>query len=475
MSKYKRLGVNTVLVFIGNLGSKLIALFMLPFYTKWLSVEDYGVTDVITVYAGFFLGIISLSIAEAVFIYPKDKDKTTQKKYFSSGLFFSVICFLVAAIIFFITKSILSYNTISNSFTEYAWSIYFVILVTFLQAYLQQFTRSIDKMKIYAITGIVLTALLALFAFLLIPSFGIMGFVYAQILGYLLASLFTFFGSKLHTYISFKSIHLPSYKEMLYYSVPLIPNGIMWWVISSLNRPVMEASIGVYGIGIFAVANKFPSIVSMVFLVFANSWQISVLEEFDKENFKQYYNKVLRVVFALLVLLSCGVAIFSEQIIALFADEKFYEAWKFVPILTLAILFSSLSSFVGTCFSAVRKSKYYFYSSIWGAVSSLLLNIVLIPYFGLFGAVIAVVLSHLVMAITRIKYSWQYVKITNIHLYGLMILLNVLVIAITLLVDNLFIKFSSYILLLTALVYMNKEMKPDFVIIVKKIVNKVKP
>ena len=54
MKKYKRLGKNTSLVFIGNLGSKLIALLMLPFYTKWLTVEDYEVTDIINVYASFY-------------------------------------------------------------------------------------------------------------------------------------------------------------------------------------------------------------------------------------------------------------------------------------------------------------------------------------------------------------------------------------------------------------------------------------
>jgi O-antigen/teichoic acid export membrane protein len=475
MSKYKRLGKNTVLVFIGNLGSKLIALFMLPFYTKWLSVEDYGVTDIIGIYAGFFLGFISLSIADAIFVYPKDKDALVQKKYFSSGLFFTLICFSIAAIGFFIAKCVFSYFHIVNSFTEYAWTIYFLILAIFIQMYLQQFTRCIDKMNIYAISGIVLTTLIALFAFLLIPSFGIMGFVYAQILAYVGTALYTFIGSKLYTYISFKSIRLPYYKEMIYYSVPLIPNGIMFWVIGSLNRPVMEVSLGVYGIGIFAVANKFPSMVSMVFAVFANSWQISVLEEFNKENFEQYYNKMLRVIFSLLVMLSCGVAIFSKQIVALFADAKFYEAWQLVPVLTLAILFSSLSGFVGTCFSAVRKSKYYFYSSIWGALASVLLNLLLIPYLGLFGAALAVVLSHFVMAITRILYSWQYVKITNFHLYGLMLLLNVLVIGITLLIDNQLIKVLSYILLFISFLIINKGMKTDFITLIKKILDKLKP
>jgi hypothetical protein len=57
----------------------------------------------------------------------------------------------------------------------------------------------------------------------------------------------------------------------------------------------------------------------------------------------------------------------------------------------------------------------------------------------------------------------------------LKLLLNVLVVIISLLIDNQLIKFSLYILLFIALLMMNKEMKPDFVILIKKIVDKVKP
>lgn len=57
MNKYKRLGKNTLLVFIGNAGSKLIGLVMLPFYTSWLSVEDYGVTDIIMSMSVFWLAL----------------------------------------------------------------------------------------------------------------------------------------------------------------------------------------------------------------------------------------------------------------------------------------------------------------------------------------------------------------------------------------------------------------------------------
>ena len=70
MGKYKTLGTNTILVFIGNASAKLIGLLMLPLYTRWLSVEDYGLTDLLTVYVTFLVGIVSCSIYEEQNVTP---------------------------------------------------------------------------------------------------------------------------------------------------------------------------------------------------------------------------------------------------------------------------------------------------------------------------------------------------------------------------------------------------------------------
>lgn len=82
--------------------------------------------------------------------------------------------------------------------------------------------------------------------------------------------------------------------------MPLVPNNIMWWLVSALNRPVMEIYLGMEAIGLFAVANKFPSVFSSVFAMFAVSWQISVMEEYGKDGYSQFFNKVFRIVILLI-------------------------------------------------------------------------------------------------------------------------------------------------------------------------------
>lgn len=426
MGKYSRLGKNTLLVFVGNVGAKLIGLFMLPFYTNWLSVEDYGLTDIINVYVTFLANIVSCCIAESIFIFPKGQEKTIQKEYLSSGITFLFLCILLTAIIFGCINYLSNKYYFHNSFTNNIWWIYGMLVTTLIQQLFQQFTRSIDKMKVYSSTGVVLTISTALLSFLLIPRYGVIGYILAIIISNAISAFYSFILSKGYSYLSLKNIKKERCIEMLKYSVPLIPNGIMWWLVSSLNRPIMETCLGMHSIGILAVANKFPGILSMLFLVFANSWQISVLEEYKKPDFSKFYNKVFRVsIFILFILLGC-ITLCSKTLVELFSAEEYSEAAKYIPLLTLGMVFSSISGFTGSVFSAERKSKYYFYSSIWGALSAILANSILIPSLGIMGAALSVAVSFFIMALSRIIYSWKYVKINNIPYYIIMIIISII-------------------------------------------------
>ena len=472
MSKYSRLRKNTLLVFIGNVGSKLIGIVLLPFYTKWLSVDDYGTSDIILIYVTFLLGIVTFCVSEAIFIFPKDKDEQIQKKYFSSGILFTFFGFIVTAIIFILSTYIFSYFDLKNTFTDYPSLIYFLIVGNFLQAYMQQFARSIGKVNIFAISGIVLTVGTALFSFLLIPKYQLMGFIMAQILALMLTATYSFVFSKAYRYLSLKEIEISSYKEMLTYSIPLIPNGIMWWLVGAMNRPIMEHYLGTHEVGIFAVANKFPSLISILFTVFTYSWQISVIEEFKKDGYKEFYNKVLRITFMILTLSSCLLAIFSKFLVNLLADEKFLDAWKYISIISLSVLLFSVSGFVGTNFSATRESKYYFYSSVWGAGASIVFNFLLIPSFGLFGTAIALVLSHAIMAIARIKYSWKHVQITNLSAYIIMLIINILLILLIYYTDSMIFKSIMIFFLFTALLFINRSPIKELIFDIKNLTHK---
>ena len=428
---------------------------MLPFYTKWLSIEEYGITDTITIYSMFILGIVSAGITEAIFIFPKDRSREVQKAYFSTGLAYIISSLISGFFLFLGVQQILLILNVEGIFVKYNHWIFLIVLSMFLQSYMQQFSRSIDKTKVYAIMGIIHATVTAILSFILIPKYQLEGFLLSQFFAFLSSAGYSFIHTRSYQYFNIYYVGQKRLLEMLRYSIPLVPNGIMWLFISSLNRPMLEYYLGVKEIGLFAVANKFPSILITVFSVFIFSWQTSVLEEFKKSGYSDFYNKVLRLIFLVLTLIACLLTIFSKVIIRIIADDKFIDAWYILPILFLSVIFSSISAFVGTNFLATRKSKYYFYSSIWGAGSSIVLNLILIPLFGISGAAIAVVLSYGVMALSRIKYTWNVVKIDNIKVYISMLVLHLLFVLITLFMDNIVIKNVLYVSLFMAILVLN--------------------
>lgn len=417
MDKYKKLLKNTILVFGGNIGAKLIALLMMPLYTRWLSVEGYGLTDLLTNYVALLLSVVSCCIPEALFVFPSGADKESQNKYYSSGIFFNTGTIILAAIIFALLREIADYYDWINSFTQNIWFIYFMLVTNIFQQQCQQYVRSTGHMVIYSLTGLVYTIFVAAISFILIPGYGVVGYVLSIIFANLISGIYSFICGKVYRSFSMASISVVAIKEMLKYSIPLIPNSIMWWLVSAMNRPVLESHLGLHDIGIYAVANRFPGILSMVFAVFVTSWQISVLEECKKEGFERFYNKIFKLIFGGLCVLLVAITFSSKLLIRLFADAAFYEAWQYVAVLSFGTLISCMSSFVGVIFSATRESQYFLYSSIIGAIASIVFNILLIPIWGIYGACISIILSFFFMTGFRILFAWKTVSITLVFPY----------------------------------------------------------
>lgn len=453
-SRASRLGKNTLLVFLGNMGSKLIGFVMLPFYTHWLSTEGYGLVDVLTVYVSFLIYIVTFSIGDALFIFPKDATKEKKTTYFSTGLSFMLLSFLVTSIIFYVIKLVIAETDFQNSFTDNIWLVYFMLLSQALQQTLQQFTRSIDKMKVYSITGIICTACTAIYAFLLIPDHGVSGYIWSLILANLTAALYTSVFSGALKFFNLKYLSKQSLTEMLKYSIPLIPNGVMWWLVNALNRPIMEQNLGLQDIGIYAVANKFPALLTTVFSVFVASWQISVIEEFGKKDYSMFYNKVFRFVFSFLIVVLMTITLLSKPLVMLLTGEDYYSAWIYVPLLTLGVFFSNIAGFAGVNFSATRESKYYFYSSIVAAVSAIISNFLLIPMYGLIGACMSLVFSFVIMAISRTAFAWKYVKIEGLPKYLLYLFMASVYIAITIYEIGITANILTYLIFIAIIGYM---------------------
>lgn len=456
MGKYKTLAKNTGFVFVGTIGSKLIGFIMLPLYTHWLSPSEFGAVDTMNTYVMFIIGFVCLCIPDSIFIFPRNVDDRKKSEYFSSGLCFSVFALLISAILFYVVGHVMLAHGIENVFSNYVWLIYGLMVSTYFQNYFQSFTRSLDKMFHYSMAGIVLTIAIAVFSILLIPLYGLYGYAYALIIAHIAAASYSFLSTRSYRFLTIHTVTVSSVKEMLMYSAPLLPNSIMWWLVDGVNRPVMEGYLGLVAIGIYAVAQKFSGLLYSMLNILTLAWGNSALDEYGKPGFDEFYNNYLKILATTLVIGAIFICGLSRPLVHLFTTPEYYEAYKYIPILMTGVIFSGLSGTVGGVFSAVKKSHYFFYSSVYGGIASISFLLILTPLYGLMGTVCSVGISFFAMLIARILYSKKYAKIYDISFYIKLILAYLLIAVIEIKIMSNY-RYILYLIVMGAIILMCKR------------------
>ena len=426
MGRYKKLGKNILLITIGNMASKLMSFFLIPLYTASLTTTEYGTADLMTTTVNLLMPFFTLLISEAVLRFSLDD------KYNKSEVLTSIVpVFIIGGMLFFIASQFIWLN---DDLSGYYW--YFIIYYfsVVMQTILSSFVRGIGRISVYSLSGILHTLLFLLLNifFLLVVKIGLQGYLFAMIAGNIVASIFLFFAGKVYTFVSPKMFDKKLLKEMLNYSVPMIPNSLGWWISNSSDKYMLTFFYGVSITGIYSVSQRIPSLFAMISSIFMSAWHISAVEDFGSESTKKFYSGVYRK-YSVLNILVVSILIFLTKPIAFILFSKdFFNGWYYVPILLVAFLFNAQSAFLGSIYTSAKKTKMLFVSTVIAAIMNIVFNFLLIPLCGATGAAIATLISYFVVWMIRMIDSKRILvigwnKTTDIISYILIIVQTIVI------------------------------------------------
>ena len=411
MNKYKTLLSNTLLISLGTFGSKLLVFFMVRFYTGYLTPADYSTADLITQTANLLFPIISVGITDGVFRFCMDST-ADRKSVFTVG----TMSIAIGSLMFFVIAPVLG---LVDDFKGFVWLIVVYTIASSFHSLCAQYTRAVGKTALFALQGIINTCLVILLniLFLAVLKIGVEGYVLSVVLADTLCTLFLIVKEKLWNIITFKP-DLSVIKPMLIYSIPLIPSTVFWWMTSVSDRYMVNAMISSEANGIYTVSYKIPTLLTLVSSIFMQAWQFSAVTESegDREEHAQFFSQVWRSFQAVMFLAGAAVIAFAKPAIKLLTAKEYYGAWEYVPVLSLAMVFTAFVSFTGTVYVVNKKSGISFITAFVGAASNLLLNFLLIPSpLGAQGAAIATVLSYFLVFVIRCLNVKKYIPF---KLYG---------------------------------------------------------
>jgi O-antigen/teichoic acid export membrane protein len=210
-----------------------------------------------------------------------------------------------------------------------------------------------------------------------------------------------------------KSVTKPLVREMMRFSLPLIPNGVCWWVSSFIDRIVITAVVGEAANGIYAAGHKIPSMLTMIVTIFFQAWQMSANQEFKKHDVSKFYTAIHDQIFSVIMLVSSFLIVFCKPITSVFLGAEYFSAWQVMPLLLVAISFFSFAQFLGSIYSANKKTTMALVTNLIGVGVSLTVNILLVVVFkiGIVGSAIATACSYFVLWVVRIVSTGKIVPL----------------------------------------------------------------
>lgn len=407
MEKHKELAKNTIIIFVGRFSTQFLSFLLLPIYTKVLSSAEYGTYDLIITYIALITPIVSLQIEMAVFreLIDARKNESRINAILSSSIFSILIQSTICIIIYLIVCFFIN--------IPYSSLVLFNIIAVLLSNMLMQVARGLGENIKYSVSSIISGISMIFFSvfFLIILRININGLLNASILANTAAIIYLFISCRLYKRIKYVNINISIIFNLLKYSMPLIPNSLIWWIINVSDRTMISVFLGAGANGIYAISNKFSSMLIQVFNIFNLSWTESASLHIDDEDRDEFFSSIFNKTLKYSLLICLSLILILPLIFNLLIDKKYNDSFMYIPILIIGTIFNIIVSFLGSIYVAKKLTKEIAKTSFGAGALNIIINLLLISFIGIYAAAASTALSFLIMAIFRIIDVQKYVKL----------------------------------------------------------------
>jgi O-antigen/teichoic acid export membrane protein len=464
LNKNKELVKNTIIIFIGKFCTQFITLLLLPLYTHFLSTEDYGYIDLIQTYLTFFIPLILLKIDAGIFRFLIDARKSEEEKnkIITNGIFIMFVELIISTILFAVAVKIFS--------IKYSILIVMNLISLSVLTFLLQIVRGIGKNKQYSFSSIIAAIVTIVLNLIFLVGFHKNGkyVLIASLISNIICTIYLLIANKILKNVKIKYIDKKLIKDLLKYSIPMIPNELSWWIVHVSDRTIISYALGVAANGIYSVSCKFSNILSSIFNIFNLSWQESAALHINDTDKDEFFSNVINKVFNLFICFCIGILACLPFVFELLIKDSYREAYKYVPILLLANIFSVLIGLIGSIYVAKKMTKEVAKTTMIAAIINLTIDIALIKVIGIYAAAISTLVSYMLLAIYRYIDVQKYVKvkipIKNIVVNSIIFILVVVLY----LYNNIALNVINLLLCILYAIIVNKELLIEF----KKVIGK---
>lgn len=196
---------------------------------------------------------------------------------------------------------------------------------------------------------------------------------------------------------------------------PIIFHLLAQQLLGQADRIMMQA----YGkssseIGIYSLFYTLSSVLLTVLTALNNSWCPFYYDDVSHKKWDEL-NKKSKNYIELFTILAIGFLLLSREVAYLMADKSYWDGIDILPILSFAMYFTFMYQFPVNFEFFYKKTKIIAMGTFGAGVVNVILNAIMIPIMGMYGAAIATALSYMALFLVHF-YIVRHMKNNPYHL-----------------------------------------------------------
>ena len=396
MSGYlRRLATTGAAYTAASILSKLIAVALLPLYTRYLSPADYGAAEVM------FAAVVSASIVvrfgliEALlrFYYQAGEDPDEVVASSFAALFWVST---VAALIALPFAGPISEALLDRSAPDLARIAIGGLWVLTMVEYLLTLFRLEERARAYFVTTIV--NVLAAIALTVVLVVGRGEGARGLLLGSYLSGAVVALGL---IAINWRSLSLlvdwALLRRMTRFGLPTMPAELSLYALNFVDRIVIVRSLGLAEAGLYSLAVKFAQAVNVLVRGFQLAWPPLAYSIRDDGEARRAYAAIVTWFVGGCAFVVTGMWLFSRWIVRILAAPQFFDSYEAIGLIATGVTLYALYMVLVVILGRTGRTEFNFPATIAALVANVVLNVVLVPPLGIVGAGLALVASYVVV------------------------------------------------------------------------------
>jgi O-antigen/teichoic acid export membrane protein len=381
---------------------RLAQLLIIPVYAHLLSLAEFGTWALVTVSATLLGMFAALGVHNSVmrFYYDAEVENDDQAVLVSTGLYQIVLSsvLIVGASCLVLT----AWREDVGPAVGIETNLLLVAALTILPDQVAQYGLDNARLRFAPLQFLLIAVVKNLFGLLLglwlITSFdmGVLGILVGNLIASVLAVPIALFVVRRDLRLRFP---MPLARKLLDFGFPHVLAGAAYWIFGSMDRWMLAQLSSIEQVALFSMAFKLATVLAFLNSAFGQAWSpFAYRIRTQDPDYRLLFSRVLSFWFFLLAFCGLAVAVFSREIVGLFAPPVYLAASACLGLGAASFALHGTTLITALCI-AIEKRTILLSAAAWtAAVANLLLNLLMIPRFGAIGAAASTFAAYTVLA-----------------------------------------------------------------------------